>query len=259
MNRNKGERMKIEVSPQIAGIFVSWKTSLAGVVAFVCVNGPQLQAYFTENAKLDAPKFLLGLAMLVMGLISRDSDKSSEQHGAGQTVPEVPKASTLPLFLLVPGLLFLTGCVTSTPARKQAEDEMVKRYETAYSNETARAEANGAALNQAVLKRLDTELKIAVANVVALGKSDPVKYPPNDVSAEIARLYAVRTDKATQFGQAQANFSAIKTKNEATNLAGARSIYAAIKRADAAPAVNLTATVDAALGTAPPKATLMEP
>lgn len=156
------------------------------------------------------------------------------------------RAISLIFVLLI--MLVTVGCVTATPARKEAENEMVKRYEQAYENENARAEAYDKALTHAVEKRLGTELNIAVADRVEKGKIDPVKYPPGDVAAEISRLYAVEQSKRTQFHVAQDKFRTIKVQNESANLKGARDIYSALKRADVAPPINLTAAIDGALG-----------
>lgn len=164
----------------------------------------------------------------------------------------------LSLFLVSVVLLFTAGCVTSTPARKTAEKEMVARYEVAYANEAARAEAYDAALTHAVEKRLATELRIAVADRVEKGKSNPEKYPAADVSAEIARLYSVEESKRRQFNAAQNNFRTLKVKNEETNLKGARAIYSAIIQVDKTPPVDLSAAVNSALGVAPPNATLID-
>lgn len=128
--------MKIEVHPSIANAFVSWKTSLAGVIAFVAINAPQLIDYLQHNTALNAAQFWTGFALLAMGLVSRDGNVSSEQAGAKPD--EVPLTAThfhevkqdppqvLPPIAMLMGALFfatlLTGCTTSVAIAKSQKD-----------------------------------------------------------------------------------------------------------------------------------------
>lgn len=133
--------MKIEVSPHIANAFVSWKTSLAGLVAFIAINGPQLLAYVQDHKELNGPALWCGLAIFAMGLVARDGDKSSEQSGAkSEAVPspmltltsipqfheikqeDPPKIPPIALLIIAPLLLLFAGCQTTVAVGKSVSD-----------------------------------------------------------------------------------------------------------------------------------------
>lgn len=64
----------------------SWKTTLAGVVAAVLLNGPQIKHYLEwmlnalQQPDFDWNKAGLGLVIAFMGAVARDGDKRSEDH-----------------------------------------------------------------------------------------------------------------------------------------------------------------------------------
>lgn len=66
---------------------LSWKTTLAGVVTFVLVAGPVILTYVQTNNVSDAKQFWTGLGILVLSILARDNNKSSEQVGAGVIPP----------------------------------------------------------------------------------------------------------------------------------------------------------------------------
>lgn len=129
--------MKIEVSPHVANILASWKTSIAGVLAFVVINAPQILDYLQHNSSIDGSKFWFGFLVMIIGLIARDGNVASEQVGAGQTPPKIedltkvktpdaPAKPTPPLFVfLLLSLSILSGCTASVAVNKSNED--VKR------------------------------------------------------------------------------------------------------------------------------------
>jgi hypothetical protein len=69
----------------LTNAWVSWKTTILGIAAFVTLNWQHVYAYYLSNQTLDAKHFWLGLIIMVLGIVARDGDKSSEQTGAGNT------------------------------------------------------------------------------------------------------------------------------------------------------------------------------
>lgn len=165
-------------------------------------------------------------------------------------------------FLIPVFLICLTACEntgTASPARKKAEGGMAKYYDTSENNKDALFEAQERALKAAKEGKINLELQIALRDVQALAKSDPVKYPAADTAAEISRLYALAQEKKQHFAEAQANFRAIKQKNDNTNLAGAHKIRDALDKTYPSPPVDTTPATAAATGSAPQTPTLIDP
>lgn len=113
--------LKMEVPPSVANAIVSWRTTMSGVIGFFVVNGPQLQAYWSQNQALDNQKFLLGLVILVIGIVARDGTVSSEQAGAKPptttTAAPNPPPPTPPLVGIVLGAVLmgvLSGCCSTS-------------------------------------------------------------------------------------------------------------------------------------------------
>lgn len=158
-------------------------------------------------------------------------------------------------------LSLLTSCdgVTATPNRKKVEVSESADTEQSWTNSDAMFDAHEKSLSVSRNKTISLELQISLADVQAKGKADPVKYPPADVVAETARLYALAEQRRRDFSTSQANFRAIHDKDIATNRAAARKAAIALNPpANPIPApVNLTTQVNAATGTVPAQATLI--
>lgn len=120
--------MKIDVNPHIANAFVSWRTSLAGLIGFVALNAPQFIAYLQANQNIDLKTFWFGFSILILGLVARDGTVTSEQSGAKAATPApvvLPAPSTMPVLFVILALLclsMLTGCETSVAVKKSQQD-----------------------------------------------------------------------------------------------------------------------------------------
>lgn len=97
----------------IKNAFVSWKTSLLGIVSFVLLNGPQIWDYFANHWNLDWRQLSFGFVLMLMGLIQRDGDKSSEQAGAAASTVTRMNGGLIPVVVLC--VILCAGC---TPTGK---------------------------------------------------------------------------------------------------------------------------------------------
>lgn len=57
----------------ILGIFVSWKTSLAGVVAFFALTAHSL---WGVNITVDQQATIVAFVLLILGFVSKDNNKT---------------------------------------------------------------------------------------------------------------------------------------------------------------------------------------
>lgn len=123
-------------------------------------------------------------------------------------------------------LLTFASCTATTdrPARSQAETTEATYYETSGQNLSDMFDAQEKALKISKERTIDIELQAQVTSVQTQARLDPIKYPAQDVAAEISRLYALAARKKEQFADAQANFRKLKEQDAATNIQGARRI-----------------------------------
>jgi hypothetical protein len=155
-------------------------------------------------------------------------------------------------FIFAAVILMMFGCNGPTGPtsdnRKKAEHLSEQYYEQSVQNHDDAFDAQEKALKIAKESKIDFEVQTQVASVQAQSKIDPIKFPPNDAAAEIARIYALAAKKKADFATAQANFRKLRDKDAATNLAGARRINNSLNPSSPLPPVSTSQAVQLQTG-----------
>lgn len=233
------------------------------VLGFVAMASGVIAAGYMDSTATVAGLLVWKFAGMVgaiatggIGFVTRQDNKSSEQVGAG--VIEAPPTTTallaeieaikkrIPVVIIVLcGVLFLTGCETGTrdPRVVAALAGSQKRYETRITNADAREQADEDAIVDAHSKQID----IAANASVQIIASDPVTYPPAKALQEVHRVDQVAADKKAAQARTIQKMKDLRAKDDAVNLAGARALMAKVMQYDAAPAIDLTGTVQTIL------------
>lgn len=158
------------------------------------------------------------------------------------------------LGLIAIALICLTGCETGKrDARVTAAlTGSVARYETRVANANAREDA----WEDATRTHHTREIQIAADRSVDIIAANPAKFP-NQI-AEVHRVDQVAAEKIAKQEVVLQKMRDLRAKDDAVNLQGARTLMAKVLQFDAAPAIDLTGTVQTILApSAPP--TIPEP
>jgi hypothetical protein len=72
------------IEGMISGVFGSWKTTICGFLAALCILIPELQAALDGNMDTVAnmSQIMAALGMMGLGAAARDNGKTSEDVGA---------------------------------------------------------------------------------------------------------------------------------------------------------------------------------
>lgn len=67
----------------------SWKTTVAGIAAFLTLNAPEIYDWLMEHQNLDWRKMGFGLCILLLGIFARDKNKTSQDDGLPAKIVQV--------------------------------------------------------------------------------------------------------------------------------------------------------------------------
>lgn len=73
----------------------SWKTTVAGALAFLTLNATEIYDWLSAHQDLDWRRMAFGFFVLLMGIFARDKNKSSQDDGLPPKIVSVDPAGNI--------------------------------------------------------------------------------------------------------------------------------------------------------------------